>query len=197
MARSTREETEETREAILSSAKRLFETKGYARTKLTEICAAAGVTKGALFHHFNSKEALFTEIWTDLQTTMDRAAAREALQVGKSSDDPYAGFIEGCRVFLDYASDPKFQQIVNIDGPGVLGEAEWSRADAAMGLRNIGGGLRHLESLGLIDPKKRKPLTVLLYGALTGAAMELSRNPDSPSTKEILSAFETMLRNAR
>ncbi|MEM7661485.1 MAG: TetR family transcriptional regulator [Pseudomonadota bacterium] len=197
MARSTREGTEETRRAILSCAKKLFETTGYSHTTLADICKEAGVTKGALFHHFDSKETLFTEIWMDLQTTMDRAAAHEAMRVSEFTDDPYAGFIAGCRVFLDYASDPKFQQIVNIDGPVVLGVAEWSRRDAAMGLRNIGGGLRLLESQGFVDPKNRKPLTVLLYGALTGAALELSRNPANQSADNILTVFETLLRNSR
>ena len=195
MARSTREVSQKTRDTIVSSARQLFETRGFSDTTIAEICAAAKITKGALFHHFPSKDALFVEIWMDVQTKMDRTAAREALEHVKHTDDPYAGFLAGCRVYLDHASDPAFQRIVNIDGPAVLGAAEWSRRDAEMGLRNVGGGLRALVRQGLIDQADHKPLTILLYGALTNAGFILSRGNARATPDELLATFEKLLRS--
>lgn len=196
MVRRSRKDSEKTRAAIVAAARKRFEANGFSDTTIADICADTEVTKGALFHHFPSKEALFKEIWLDMEIEMDRAAAAEAIRVGQTSADPLAGFLAGCRVFLEYVSRPEFQQVVNIDGPVVLGVSEWSERDAGMGLRNIGGGLRELARQGYIADENRNALTVLLYGALTGAGLALARGESRATSEELFQAFEAMLRNA-
>lgn len=197
MARSTRKDTELTRKTILSSAKFLFGTKGFSETTIAEICAKSGLTKGALFHHFATKEALFEEIWTDMEVTMDTAAAHAVTQVPNIKDDPYAGFIAGCRVFLAHVSQPEYQQIVYIDGPAVLGMQKWMERDAGLGMRNIGSGLKFLAKRGLIAQSNRYALTVLIYGALQGIAKTLSfqGNDRKASAEDLFVAFEKLVRS--
>jgi len=198
MARNNQENTDKTRKSIVDSAQKLFAEKGFSATTIADICASSGYTRGALFHHFKTKEALFEEIWTNMEVAMDTAAANEVRRVAQISRDPYEAFLAGCRIFLDYATRPDFQQIVHIDGPSVLGMGEWMKRDAGMGMRNLGSGLKYLASQGLIDEAKRKAFTILTYGALQGVAKALSF-PDisgGVSSEEMFSAFEDMVRSA-
>jgi len=174
LSRTTKKNAEETRKTILASARYFFGTKGFSETTIAEICARSGHTKGALFHHFLSKEALFEEI-------------------------PYAGFLAGCRVFIDHVSKPEFQQIVRIDGPAVLGMQEWSKRDASMGMRNLGSGLKFLASQGLIDESNRHALTVLIYGALQGIAQSISSDSKDIhlDIEDLFHGFERLIRSVR
>jgi len=198
MARNTQENAEKTRSKILDSAKRLFAEKGYSATTIADICNRSGYTKGALFHHFNSKEALFEKIWTGMEVAMDQAATLEVIRVAEISNDAYEAFLAGCRVFLDHAVQPDFQQIIHIDGPAVLGMREWMKRDAGMGMRNLDSGLKYLASQGLIDEAKRKAFTILIYGALQGMAKSLSfpENSGGVSSEDMFKAFEDLVRNA-
>jgi len=198
MARNNQENTDKTRKTIVDSAQKLFAEKGFSATTIADICASSGYTRGALFHHFKTKEALFEEIWTNLEVAMDSAATKEVMRVAEISSDPYEAFLAGCRIFLDYATRPDFQQIIHIDGPSVLGMREWMRRDAGMGMRNLGSGLKYLASQGLIDNTKRKAFTILTYGALQGMAKTLSfpEIAGGVSSEEMFQAFEDLVRNA-
>jgi len=197
MARNTPENTDKTRKAIVESAQKLFAQRGFSATTIADICTKSGYTRGALFHHFKTKEALFEEIWTNMEVTMDRAATQEVIRVAGISGNPYEAFLAGCRIFLDYAARPDFQQIIHIDGPSVLGMREWMKRDAGMGMRNLGSGLKYLASQGLIDESKRKAFTILIYGALQGMAKTLSfpEIAGGVSSEEMFSAFEDMVKN--
>ena len=194
MARRTKTDAETTRQDILTSARHLFETVGFSDARITDICEHSGHSKGALFHHFSSKEALFTEVWGIVETEMDAAARAEAMRVGSTSDDPYAGFLAGCRVFVDYSADPKFQQVVHIDGPVVLGMKEWIRRDSALGLRNIGGALKRLSQAGLLKEEKRHAFTALCYATLKGIAHSHAHDDDRVSIDDLMEVFEVFVR---
>ena len=84
MARRSKIDAEKTRQQLIDTAARLFEARGYADTSIAEICAELDMTKGALFHHFRSKEELFREVWTNLQVEMDNQA-REAAIAARNS----------------------------------------------------------------------------------------------------------------
>jgi len=194
MARSSVEDTERTRTNLLAAARKLFELKGFSGTTTAEICSDAHVTKGALFHHFKTKELLFKEIWLAMETEVDTMAAAAALRIVAETQDPYTGFLAGCRTYLEQMSRSEFQQVINIDGPVVLGTAEWSKLDAGFGLRNIGGGLRMLESEGLIDPSQRRALTMLLYSALQGSALLLTHKGEKTNIDDLIVVIEDILR---
>ena len=94
MAKRSQIDAKKTRTQLLAEAANLFATKGYSSTSISDICDATQMTKGALFHYFKSKRALFLEIWTDLQVAMDREARTAAISA-RSLNDPYAAFLAG------------------------------------------------------------------------------------------------------
>ena len=195
MARRTTEQACETRAAILQTAREQFSEHGY-EVSLARIAADAGVTKGALFHHFSSKFDLFKTVWQELQAEMD-AEARAAAHGARSRTDSFAAFLAGCRTYLRWAQRPDYQRIVLIDGRAVLGMSDWYEADHAMGQANVLAGIQYFAQKGIIPAERVRPLAILLQSALTGAGFLLSREDPDVDAEALLDAFESMLRNIR
>lgn len=196
MARRSKADAEKTREQLLSVAARLFGARGFAETSIADICAELEITKGALFHHFKSKDELFREVWTRFQVEMD-GEAREAAIAARSLTDPYAAFLAGCRTYLKFASRSDFQQIVLIDGPSVLGMKGWYESDHDLGIKNVTAGVRYLSKKGLVAPENVEPLAVMLQSALNGAGFALIGASDDASIEAFYNAFETMVKSLR
>jgi len=193
MPKRTQSDAAVTRSAILRAGRDLFAGEGYAATSVNRIATAAGVTKGALFHHFESKEALFVEVWTQMQVEMD-AAARVAAIDNRSKSDPYASFLAGCRVYLDWSVRPGFQRIVLVDGPAVLGMARWYRLDHELGRDNVTRGTEFLARQGKFPLDLARPAALLLQGALNGAGFALTTNEPDIEIEKIFETFERLLR---
>ncbi|ABI76699.1 transcriptional regulator, TetR family [Hyphomonas neptunium ATCC 15444] len=196
MPKRTKEQAAETRESLLSAARESFANQGFAATSVATVAAAAGTTKGALFHYFSSKEALFLEVWTALQLEMD-AAAREAAKAARSGTDPYAAFLAGCRVYLEWATRPDYQTIVLVDGPSVLGMARWHELDFQLGMNNMTQGAAYLARQGLLAEDRVRPAAVLLQAALNGAGFALSSSYRDVTVNELFTTFEQILRGLR
>lgn len=196
MVKRTSEQAEETRRAILDAARHLFETQGYPRTSIANIVEAAGISKGALFHHFASKDALFFEIWKEMQLEMD-AEARAAAQAGRSKTDPYAAFLAGTRAYFNWASRPGFQRVVLIDGPAVMGLDGWQENDDRLGRSNVEQGVRYLAHKGLIAEDGIVPISIMLLNALNGGGFALSRRESGLTPDNLFDAFEALLRGLR
>ncbi len=196
MARSTKTDAENTRQQLLIDAAYLFETAGYAGASIADICTRAGTTKGALFHHFESKKALFIEVWTILQKQLD-ADAHNAAIAARSRDDPYSALLAGCRVYLDFATRRDYQNIVLIDGPSVLGQAGWYESDHNLGYQNVLGGVRYLAYKGRIAEHRVNVLAVMTQSALNGAGFALSRDVEGVTADGIYDAFEALIRGMR
>lgn len=173
MAPTQAERTEATTAALLDAGRELFAQDGFAGTSLDAVVARAGVTKGALYHHFDSKRALFRAVY-------DREQERSAEVVAGAAArrrDPWAAFEDGCRAFLDHTLDPGVQRIVLIDAPGALGWEEM-REGERQSLRMMEEGLRRSMAGGRIAKRPVEPLAVLLFGALCEAAMTIARAPE-------------------
>lgn len=196
MPKRTKEQAAETREALLRAARELFTNQGFAATSIAAIVASAGTTKGALFHYFSSKEDIFLEVWTALQLEMD-AAARDAATAARSKTDPYAAFLAGCRVYLDWAMRPDYQSIVLIDGPSVLGMARWHELDFQLGMNNMTRGAAYLASQGLVPEDRIRPAAVLLQSALNGAGFALASSYRDVTREELFASFEAILRGLK
>jgi AcrR family transcriptional regulator len=196
MARRSRADAEKTREQLLDVATRLFGARGYADTSISDICAELDITKGALFHHFKTKDALFREVWTQVQMEMD-AEAREAAIAARSLTDPYAAFMAGSRTYLKYVARQDFQQIVLIDGPYVLGLKGWYESDHDLGIQNVTAGVRYLSKKGLVAPENIEPISIMLQSALNGAGFALLRDKDGRSSEGFYRAFETLVKSLR
>lgn len=146
----------QTRRALVSAARTLFAEQGYAGTSTPEIVAAAGVTRGALYHHFADKEALFAAVVEEEHLLM--AMTINATGEGDEEPGPIKALIAGCDIFLDAMQDPGRRQILLIDAPAVLGRAAVDAIDARHGLETLICGLRDAMDAGAM---KKLPVEVL------------------------------------
>ncbi|MFC4377773.1 TetR/AcrR family transcriptional regulator [Nocardia halotolerans] len=182
---------EQTRRALLHEARALFATKGYAAVGLSEIVAAASVTKGALYHHFDSKADLFTAVLTQVQEEVGAQVSAAA----DAESDPWTQLTTGCATFLRSCADPSIQRIMLIDGPAVLGWHEWRAMDEANSARHLHDALQSLIDHGVLPPQPAAPLTRLLSGAMNEAALWLATDPGAlPETVTALDRLLTGLR---
>ena len=112
------ERSEATRAALLIAAHDLFAEHGYSGASSEAIVAAAGVSRGALQHHFVDKQSLFMAVYEQVERDVVSATAEAGMAVGQ--DDPLEVFRAGCHAYLDAVLDPAVQRICAIDGPAVL-----------------------------------------------------------------------------
>lgn len=196
MAKRTQKDAEETRRNIVEAAKYLFETEGYGPTSIAAIAEHAGVTKGALFHYFDSKEELFVEVWTQLQLAMDKAAGRAAIKA-RDPDDPYAAFLAGCKVYFQWCTRADYQKIVLVDGPSVLGMKRWRELDFSLGQENMLRGASYLARKGRFPATEIRPFSIMLQSALNGAGFALAAKEKGISRVSLFRSFERLLRGLR
>src|SRR5688572_29004750 len=115
--RSQRERREATTAKLLATARRLFARDGYTATSVEAIVRAAGMTKGAFFHHFSDKADVFAAVYEEEERKLGEAMTAAFLK----KKDPWAGFSAGSKAFLEAAFDAGVQQIMLVDAPSVLG----------------------------------------------------------------------------
>jgi AcrR family transcriptional regulator len=167
---------ESTRNALVAAARRLFVERGYHATSTEQIVALAGVgTRGALYHHFADKRALFVAVFEAVEQDLV-AAAGAAIQEAP----PLEMLRNGLIGFLDASLTPEVQRILLIDGPAVLGWQEWRAIEARYGL----GGIRGMLELAVADGSlPRQPLEVLahLLLATTDEAALFIANANDPA----------------
>ena len=184
------ERREATRAAIVKAAKRLFGDRGFAGTTMDNVATAAHVAKGAVYHHFKTKEALFEAVFD--QVSEDLVA--EVERVARSENDALAAMAAGTQAYFAACATDATGQIILRDGPTVLGWERWREIDA----RHFGGGFplalaRAMED-GLIARQPVEPLSRLLLGAVTEAAVACSAGSDLHKTgAEYALAFRTLL----
>ena len=183
-----------TKRALLDNATELFAVHGYAGTSLDEVVAAARVTKGALYHHFPSKLALFESVFLRLQEKTTREIEKKI----NSSKDPWDRAQAGLRAFLEVCREPHFRRICLQEGPVALGHERWQEAERAASLgivkRTVDDLLKDLrggEELG-------EAFGVVFYGAVRSAA-EFVADSDDPdaSAQEIQAAIGAILTGLR
>lgn len=188
LARRTAAEAEATRQRILRAAHQLFAAHGFAATSTNAVVAEAGVTRGALYHHFADKAALFRAVFLELEAQLDREAGEAAL--ARLDDGVLPAFVAGCSACLDFMTRADYHQIAVVDAPAVLGSAEWHKIDAGIGMATMQAGLDALDGEGLLRVPVTRALTVLLFGALTEAGITLSRaEAGAPGKDELLDAL--------
>ncbi|MCR4267881.1 TetR/AcrR family transcriptional regulator [Nitratireductor sp. ZSWI3] len=173
--RSNRQRTEETRDKLISAARRLFVEKSYAETGTPEIVAAAGVTRGALYHHFADKQALF-------QAVAEREAAAVAEDIERRSGDaasPVDALLAGGKAYLAAMAEPGRTRLLLLDGPAVLGRAAMDEIDDRHGNRTLREGLAAGMRAGLIRRLPLDPLTGLLAAAFDRAALSIEAGADA------------------
>jgi AcrR family transcriptional regulator len=171
------EQTEATRSALVAVARELFAQRGYASVGTEEIVQQAGVTRGALYHHFRDKKDLFRAVHEQLERELAETIARQLAD--GPADDPIGQLRMGVRAFLDQCTDPALARIALVEAPSVLGWQEWRRVDEKYGLGLVMAGLHGAMAAGAIREQPVKPLAHLILGALGEAGM-LIANADDP-----------------
>lgn len=167
--RSNRERTEATRAALMAAARALFIEKSYAETATPEIVAAAGVTRGALYHHFADKQALFRAV-------VEREAAEVAAEIERATPDAEnarQALLDGGRAFLAAMATPGRTRLLLLDGPAVLGRAAMDEIDNRHGARTLREGLEAAMREGAMKPAPVEALTALLAAAFDRAALSI------------------------
>lgn len=169
--------------ALVAEARRQFATNGYAAVRLADIVSALGITKGALYHHFDGKIELFRAVVREMQREVgDRVAA-----AAETQGDPWDELIAGCEAFLAAQPDPEVRQIMLVDAPAVLGWREWRAMDDATSGTLLVEILGTLVDSGTIAMQPVEPLARLLSGAMNEAALWLAET-DSPTAPSDTSA---------
>ena len=168
MARSNRERTEATRLALIEAARRLFVEKGYAETATPDIAAAAGVTRGALYHHFEDKKALFCAV-------LEREAAAVATDIGeraRPAGSARAALLLGASAYFDAMAVPGRTRLLLLEAPAVLGIAA-GPADRDHAEETLKAGLGDLLGSAAGDDRLGA-LTALLSAAFDRAALAIA-----------------------
>jgi AcrR family transcriptional regulator len=174
--RTQAERSQATRAELIAAARALFAERGYAGVGTEEIVRAAGVTRGALYHHFAGKRELFEAVYVRLEIELAERIAAGALEANAAS--PLEAMRAGSEMFLAACAEPEVQRIVLLDAPSVLGWDRWRAIAAEHGLGLIEATLQAAVDAGAIDPQPVRPLAHVLMGALDEAAMLVARAED-------------------
>lgn len=156
----------ETRKKLIEVARRAFAEYGYADTSMDKLTAEAGLTRGALYHHFGDKRGLFAAVVDQIDSQMAEYAQHHREQ----PDDLWEGLLLEGQTYIQNALNPEFQRIVLRDGPAVLGDpAHWpSQNRCLQSTRECVEQLLAAERIKIVDPEAA---AVLLNGAAMNAAL--------------------------
>ena len=179
--RSNRDRTEATRADLIRAARKLFTEKSYAETGTPEIVAAAGVTRGALYHQFADKRELFAAVFEQVEAEVTQRTARAAVASGAS--DPLAVLRVGAIGWLEACSEPEVQRIVLLDGPAVLGWEAWREIGMRYALGLIENELQAAVDAGSLAPQPVSALAHVLMGALDEAALYVATADDQDAAR--------------
>lgn len=176
----------ETRTKLIEVARRAFAKYGYADTSMDKLTAEAGLTRGALYHHFGDKRGLFAAVVDQIDSQM----AEYAQQHLEQPDDIWEGLLLEGQTYIKNALNPEFQRIVLRDGPAVLGDpAHWpSQNRCLLSTRECVEQLLAADRIKMVDPEAA---AVFLNGAAMNAALWVasSENPEQ-LLPEALNAFQ-------
>jgi AcrR family transcriptional regulator len=173
MVRRTRAEMEETRAALVETARKVFGERGYAETSMDDLTAQAGLTRGALYHHFGDKEGLLAAVVAQIDAEMD---ARLKL-ISDTDSNLWDGFYRRCHAYLDMALEPEIQRIVLRDAKAVLGGASpEAQQYCVQSMQHL---IAQLITQGTVVNTDAHALALLIYGSLAEAAFWIANAEDS------------------
>jgi AcrR family transcriptional regulator len=171
-----------TRERLLRAARGLFGERGYDGTSIGAVLDASGVARGALYHHFPSKEALFDAVLD--QVVAEVAAAAAAAARPRVGEDPVAALRAGCAAWLDLALDPAIQRIALIDPPAVVGWTRWRELDERHTLGGLRANLARIAEEGRLPEEDVDLLAHMVLASVTEAALMIARADDPTAARE-------------
>jgi len=194
--RTQAERSEGTQAALVRAARRMFGARGYAAVGTEEIVRAAGVTRGALYHHFGGKEDLLAAVFEEVEADLLERISERVVAVG--ANDPMAALSVGAESMLEAAAEPEVHRIVLLDAPSVLGWERWREIGWRYGMGLTESALEAAMEAGQIPRQPVRPLAHVLLGALDEAALYVARAPDRETARaEMGAALERVLAGLR
>lgn len=186
MPRATAAAAAETARVVRAAATDLFGARGFADVSLDDVAAAAGVTRGAVYHHYRNKLGLFRAVAAGLQESVAEAvvaaaetAGTERSAAGGARGSAFAELRAGSHAFLDAITVPPAARVLLVDAPAVIGWAEWRELDAANSARHLREALASADTPDeLLDA-----MTAQLSGAMNEAALQLAARPSDASAR--------------
>jgi AcrR family transcriptional regulator len=163
-----------TRGQFIDIATRLFAEHGYDGTSIDAVLKESGASRGSLYHHFASKEALF-------EAVLDRVEAEiggKVIVAGAGIADPVEELRAGCLAWMRQAGDPVVQRIVLVDAPSVLGWVRWREIEEAGGLGLLQAALQAVSEAGRLDPELVDLFAHMMLAALNEVALLIARTED-------------------
>jgi AcrR family transcriptional regulator len=197
-------QAEATRGELIAVARQLFTERGYAGTSIEDIVEQAGVARGALYHHFPGKDALFAAVYQVVQAEVAAAVVAAAL----AEDDPGQAVYTGLSAFLDACLEPEFRQVVVLDSVPVLQRKAWEERGTEHAEE---GGTEHAEldmlrqvlaplAAAYLPELNMEALAFVALGGLYGAALHIASSPDPAAARgeadAVLTTLITGLRSA-
>ena len=177
MPRASAAVAAQTAQQVLDSATELFAERGFSEVSLDDVAHAAGVTRGAVYHHYRNKRGLFRAVASRLQSKVAEAVVEAA---ERSGADARGQLRAGSHAFLDAITAGPAVRVLLVDAPAVVGWQEWRRLDA----ENSGAHLREaLQATGVPD-LLLDAMTAHLSGAMNGAALWIAQNPNGAEARE-------------
>ena len=178
-AASRPERGEATRAALVTTARALFAERGFAGVGTEEVVRHAGLTRGALYHHFRDKRDLFRAVFEQTEEEIMQMIVARVEGIA----DPMEELATGVRAFLDACGDPTLMRIGLRDAPGVLGWEEWREIGNRHGLGLVTGGLSAAMDAGLIVRADVRTLAHLLLAALAEASLLIASADDPEAAR--------------
>lgn len=185
MRRSNSERTETMRAALIAAARDLFIEKGYAETTTPDIVEAAGVTRGALYHHFEDKKALFAAVIADEA----RKVSEEIETASAASAAARDALLVGARAYFDAMAVPGRTRLLLLDGPAVLGSTAMRQVDEDYSEASLKAGLKELFAASGKGPDLLDAFTGLLAAAFDRAALAIETGGNRGDYEKAIAAL--------
>lgn len=188
-ARPRKDMIAETRAKLIAAARQAFARQGYAEASMDDFTAGAGLTRGALYHHFGDKKGLLLAVIMQIDAEMS-----ERLSVISSrAETPWQAFVDECVAYIEMSLEPEIQRIMLLDGPAVLGDpSQWPNQSAC--IRATTASLQRLIDQGTIRPIDAEATARLVNGTTLSAALWIASAEDAEAvSKKAVEAFLTLV----
>jgi AcrR family transcriptional regulator len=170
--------SEATRAALLDEATALFAGRGYAGTSLEDVASASRVTRGAVYHHFASKQALFEAV-----LELQEARATEAILAAAAAPDPWDAAILALDAYLRQCCDPTYGRLVWLEGPAALGWPRWRECERNYAYGLVERFIRDLIDGGYLADRAADTLVQFSFWMLGGAGLAVAEAPPEDKTR--------------
>jgi AcrR family transcriptional regulator len=179
----------ETRAKLVAAARHAFGTVGYAEASMDDFTAEAGLTRGALYHHFGDKKGLLLAVVLQIDSEM----TKRLQAVSARAPTRWQGFVDECTAYIQMALEPEIQRIVLRDGPAVLGDPSlWPNVNGC--IASMTASLTLLKEQGIVGDIDPEAAARLVNGATLHAAQWIANADDPEATsKKAVKAFKAML----